>query len=479
MGKLFTAMRNAPKRTSALFAMIAVAAIVPAALLAWGPDRPTFTIEKPAGYVTFNSITNNPAHGDERNFVQVKEASAGNESYAENAALAPGKEYTVFMYYHNNAATNLNASGQGIAKGTNVRAEIPAVVPKGSNGTKAVGYVNASNAQPASVWDDISFSNQSAGDIALRYVPGTATIHNRGAVNGAKLSDNIITSGATIGYDALNGDLPGCNEFSGYVTFNIKADQPNFEVSKQVRKAGATIWAESTEVKPGDNVEYLIGYKNTGTTVQNDVVVKDQLPTGMTYVNGTTQLKNVSFPDKKTVSDNLTNGTGVNIGNYTVGSNAYIYFTAKVKAAKELVCGKTKLVNTATIETNNGNKSDTADVIVDNGECEEPKKIQVCELSTKKIITIDEQNFDSSKHSKNYADCKENNPKCPIPGKEHLPVDSPECKETPVTPPVTPPTPPELPQTGPVETVLSVIGLGALIASIGYYINSRRAFLGR
>lgn len=37
----------------------------------------------------------------------------------------------------------------------------------------------------------------------------------------------------------------------------------------------------------------------------------------------------------------------------------------------------------------------------------EPKDIQVCELESKKIITIKEDQFDQAKHSKNLADCEE------------------------------------------------------------------------
>ncbi len=39
-------------------------------------------------------------------------------------------------------------------------------------------------------------------------------------------------------------------------------------------------------------------------------------------------------------------------------------------------------------------------------DCEE-KTIQVCELATKKVITIKESEFDAEKHSKNLADCKD------------------------------------------------------------------------
>lgn len=438
MSKITSLIRRAPKRFSAVVAMVVAAIIVPAAVLAWGPDRATFTIENPAGYVTFNSITNNPAHGDERNFVQVKESTASNSTYSDSIALNAGKEYTVFIYYHNDAASNLNASGQGIALNSYVKAQIPAVVANGSNGTKAVGYIGASNANPTQVWDDISFSNTTGGDIALRYVDGSAKIYNQGALNGTTLADTIITSGAAIGYDEL-GKIPGCNEYSGYITFTVKADQPNFELQKQVRVAGSTEWKESVEAKPGATVEYQLTYKNTGTTKQNNVVLKDTLPQNLTYVGGSTYLKNVSNPTAKQVSDNLTAATGINIGNYDPNSVAYVKFSAKVNSNVDAYCGTTTLKNVARVETNNGSKEDGADVVVKSDKVCQPGKITVCEISTKKLITIDEAAFDSKKHTKDLSLCA------------------------------------ELPKTGTTENIVAFVGLGAIVASIAYFVASRRA----
>ncbi|MGH7218353.1 MAG: LPXTG cell wall anchor domain-containing protein, partial [Candidatus Microsaccharimonas sp.] len=112
------------------------------------------------------------------------------------------------------------------------------------------------------------------------------------------------------------------------------------------------------------------------------------------------------------------------------------------------------------------------------------KDIKVCELATKKIITIKETDFDASKHSKNLADCKETPPAkievCDITTKTIVTIneadfdankhttDLSKCEETPVTPP-------ELPQTGAGENIVAIVGLGALIASLAYYIASRRA----
>ena len=54
MKRFFGMIRRAPKRTAGLL-MVAAAIIVPAIIWAWGPERPTFTVENAAPYVTFNS----------------------------------------------------------------------------------------------------------------------------------------------------------------------------------------------------------------------------------------------------------------------------------------------------------------------------------------------------------------------------------------------------------------------------------------
>ena len=410
MKSLISLARRAPKATSAFILMLAAAIIVPAALFAWGPSRDTYTIAVPADHVTFNSITDNPSQGDERNFVQVRESTASNTTYADSISLTAGKEYVVFIYFHNNASSSLNESGVGIANGAYAKAAIPATVKKGSTST-AVGYVGASNATPAEVWDNIDFNNNTNGDIALRYVPGSTTIHSFGAVNGATMSDSIVTTGAPIGYESLNGVVPGCNEFAGYITLRVKADQPDFTLTKQVRISGTTDWKETVAVKTGDSVDYLITYKNTGTTVQNDVVISDTLPAGVTYKAGTTYVVNSTNPSGVKVSDKIVSG-GINISDYAPGAAAYVKFSAIITAKSDSLptCGTNTLINNAKVETNNGSKEDTANVTLEK-----------------------------------------------------------ECTDT----------PPELPHTGPAADILSIVGLGTLVTTLGYYVASRRSIIGR
>lgn len=439
MRKLFTAMRNAPKRASAVFAMIAAAVIVPTALLAWGPDRPTYTIQQPADHITFNSITNNPNYGDERNFVTIKDtANTAAGGWTDDIQVQQGKEYWVRAYVHNNAHQDLNLVAQNVTAKFNLPTQT-------ANRIQVDGYISASNATPAEVWDQAVFSSDKR--FKLNYVPGSATFTNNVFPGGTALPDSVVSTGALLGYNQLDGKIPGCFQFDGLVIFKVKPQIEDFNVNKTVRINGAAdkTFKESVNVKPGDKVDYQIHFKNTGDVQQSNVSIRDTLPTGVKYVAGSTMLSNDS--GTRAVADGITTN-GLNIGGYLPNGDAYLKFTAQVGTKEELTCGTKTLVNTVKATTPSGSDEDTANVVVDAGQCA-PGKITVCELATKKLITIDETAFDATKHSKNVADCN-----------------------------VVPTTPSELPTTGPAETALSILGLGSLVASAGYYLNSRRT-LGR
>jgi uncharacterized repeat protein (TIGR01451 family)/LPXTG-motif cell wall-anchored protein len=401
MNKLFAALKRAPKRSASIL-MIAAAIIVPAALFAWGPARTTYTIEQPADHVVFNSITNNPAYGDERQFVQIKDASAPNSTYSTSASLVAGKTYEMYVYYHNNAASNLNDAAhnyRGVANGAYMRSALPATV---AGATKATAYVGAANASPSEVYADVTMTSANGSPVALRYVANSAHIYNGGASNGSALSDNIITTGVPLGYDKLDGVVPGCNNYAGYVTFKFVATQPNFTVTKQVREQGTADWKKSIDVQPGKTVEYKIAYTNTGTTTQNNVVLNDTLPTGLTYVAGSTILVNPANPNGKVISDNVTKG-GVNIGSYNPGSNAYIRFSATVPAESALTCNQTsKFTNKVTAETDNGNKQDTADVSTSRT-CTTPTPVYTCDALAVHKISDTEYKFDGLATAKDGA----------------------------------------------------------------------------
>jgi uncharacterized repeat protein (TIGR01451 family) len=415
MSKLTSLIRRAPKRLIAGALMIAAAVIIPATLFAYGPDRPTYTFAHPADHVTFNSITDNPSVGDERNFVRIKESS-NTTTYGKTVDLTPGKKYQVEVYFHNNAATDLNASGAGIAKDVTLRMQIPGVVNAGAT-ANITGYINSSNASPTSVWDSSTATNSTAGAVAIRYVANSAKVTSNGAVNGATLPDTLFTTGTNLGYDSLNGVIPGCNQYAGYVVFEFAVEQPNFTVQKQVSTDAGKTWSTNATTTPGSTVLYRVIYTNTGTTQQDDVTITDTLPQGVTYVPGSTLIANTKTGGSyKATLDGVTSN-GLNIGSYSAAGNAYVKFSAKVADNIALTCGTNILHNVASVWTTGGSKESAADVTVN-------------------------------------KECKPN--EC-LPG---IPTGDKRC---------------ELPHTGPTDTILGFLGLGAIVASLGYFVASRRA----
>lgn len=338
-----------------LLSIVSISSVV----LAYGPARPTFTQANPANYVTFDSITDDPNYGDERDFYRVRDISTS-QTFGDSESLTAGKTYEAQIFFHNNAASNLNDSGVGIAQGVSTRADMPAIVKAGATDTESNAYINASNASPASIYDDISFSNPSNADIALRLVPGSVTFHSYGPLDGQKLSDTTLFSsaGQPLGFDSLNGVLPGCSHYSGYITYQFTAEQPNFTFAKDVRVDGTSNWQNQATVSNGATVDYRLAYDNVGQTQQNDVTLEDTLPAGLTYVPGSTELDNDASPNGEQLADGITTGK-VDIGSYTANANAYLYFKATVNAAP---C--TVLTNTAYAITNNGNSSATATLTV-------------------------------------------------------------------------------------------------------------------
>ena len=382
---------NFIKNHSIISGSVLVAAIAPALVWAWGPSRPSFTIEKPADYITFNSITNNPViGGDEKDFVGIREVGS-NAKWTNNMKVQNGKEYYVRIYVHNNAASNLNLVAENVVAKLNV----PTTTAK----TVTVqGQISASNAKPNTVWDEATFSSDN--DFNLAYVAGSALFENNG-MGTTKLPDSIVNNtGAKLGYDKLDGKIPGCFQYAGYVTVKVKAQvsQPqeknNIDLAKTVRNKtnGEKSWVETANAKSGDTVQFQIHAKNTGSAGIQNLVIRDILPKGLNYVAGSTKLYNTSNPKGLKVSDNVIQNSGINIGSYQPNGDAYVRFDATVSAENSLpVCGDNTLTNIAQASDQKIVKNDTASVKVTK-KCETPKNpVYKCEALSLNIVRKDEK----------------------------------------------------------------------------------------
>lgn len=202
---------------------------------AWGPaDRPTFTMEKPATYPVFNSITDNSAVGDERDFVRVEEKNSGRE-YANIIEVEAGKQYEVYIYYHNDASKTFNDRAHnyaGVARDVRVSSLFPLELSAGEQGVIS-GTIMASNSDPQAVWDEAYITAKE--DMTLHYVEGSARIYNDWGVNGSVLSTNLFSeTGTFIGLNNLDGVILGCEEYSGQIVYTIQTqavDSPDVPVT--------------------------------------------------------------------------------------------------------------------------------------------------------------------------------------------------------------------------------------------------------
>lgn len=181
----------------------------------WGPNRPTFTDEKPAPYAVLNSITNNPFHGDERNFTQCRDKESG--TWATSFQVDDGHTYQCYMWFENAVAPNL-AKDNRAAWLQNTRARVIFSPSSSLQGVSLVGILSAANSP--TVWSSCFFSGN--GKITLTYVKGTAGIQRIPYYDTFRpVGDTITTPGGVkLGGKKFDGIV---RQDVGYILFDVKA----------------------------------------------------------------------------------------------------------------------------------------------------------------------------------------------------------------------------------------------------------------
>lgn len=337
------------------------------------------------GQIIFNSISDGDI-GDEKNFVGARQTELLEDGRAESATpsttwsgnnitVEDGKYYVIRLYVHNNNPNGYDA----VAEDTHVKFSIP-------NGTskqiQVNGFISSSNADITGYWDYVNFNSETP--FHLDYVYGSALLSNSKAKDeaaasgyldnaGWKLSDDIVkaasTDGVLIGSDALDGKVPGGRDYAGYVTIQVKAVfDYDFTVEQKVRLAGGNKddWADTVDAEVGDRVEFRILYTNTSDKEQRNVAIKDILPVNLKYVEGSSIIKNTSYPNGAYILNDSLVENGIRIGSYDAnGGNALVYFTAEV-VDKDLDQGLNILTNWAQTGVGDVTIQDSVEIRVQN-----------------------------------------------------------------------------------------------------------------
>lgn len=425
--KLFNKIKNTVSRIpKKLLVLIAVTLLSVSAIgvvkAEFYPDRPTYDYNKMplngsscvaaddadhnrCGSLhgpVFNSFVNTPSYGDERAFVDARKSentAAGSYKNVLEDVTTGSKEVVVRMYVHNNANTATNASGQGIAKNTKVRV----LVPTGeTQSLRTRGYITADNA--STVEDTVDFTGSQA--FKLQYVPGSATIFNNGPLNNTKISDSVVTTGAPIGYDALNGNLPGCFPYEAVIQIRLKVvvkETPTLKFTKQVRVAGTKEWKKEVNTKPGDKVEWLLTTTTGPSGVNNNIVTRDVAAPNTQLVSGSVKwidaVQNAAQTDKP-----LFDG-GINVGNYGANSGFYIMYGSTVNG--DFDGCEARVRNLAYVKSDQNTEiGDDADVIITKENCTTVTPEYSCDMLTADKVGDRKYDFAVKTTAKNGATLK-------------------------------------------------------------------------
>ncbi|MEV0580981.1 hypothetical protein OG521_01250 [Streptomyces sp. NBC_01463] len=197
----------------------------------WGPGRKTFTMQKPASYPVFNSITDNRVHGDERNFVQCRDKQDGNERYADQVIANDGHHYRCYFFFNNDITPAFDTrvvdgkeypNPAAALQGSRARVLLP---PEALYNPAVRGLLSAENS--ITVWDSCNFV--APRRIRFTYVPGSARMHVKGVANGGvplkeTQEAGVMKSGLTVAPGALLGDRQDgfLYQNGGFLIFEIK-----------------------------------------------------------------------------------------------------------------------------------------------------------------------------------------------------------------------------------------------------------------
>lgn len=368
-------------KTATAMAFVIVSIATATSAQAWGPERATFTMEDPADYPTFNSITNNPTIGDEREFVRIGEIDKDVSELGNSVEVVPGHQYLVYIYFHNNASSTYNYSQynySGIATNTHMSSNFTTFISPENSG-KVSATITADNTNPKSVWDDVTMTTSSK-KVRMRYVTGSATIFNDWATNNQPLSSEALFSeeGVMLGLTRFNGAIPGCEEYHGVVTYVLQAEELSGSVEKTASLDGEE-YSDMLEADPGDEVHFKLTIKNTGDIALANTIIRDSLPEGLTLVPGSVQFWANSSTTKETLGDDLLTG-GYNFG--TFGTGNVFYLTYRAKVGEDFDCGSLVLTNTAELiydsEVSTGDKdTSSATIVVQEDDCPAPAPCEI------------------------------------------------------------------------------------------------------
>lgn len=333
--KVFSKIAAAPKRAMiALFAFFALVAL-------------------PINSVMAADVTIEGSIG-------VANQTKGETTYKPSTNAKYDEVVKFSVYYHNRQLPDSNK----VAEDLKIKVDMPTAA-----GTSQVVKVTIKGSNTNTVTDTATV-NLDRADARLEFIPGSVYwTHNTGTreniqKTSEKINDSIILNGTVL------EDVKPCHEFEATVSFMARVKIPSVSITKKVRAAGTNdAAAVNLSAQPNARLEYLITVKNLGNDTLSNVMVRDALPAGLTFVPGTVKLFNGPNPSGVTINNDYLFKGGVSAGSMGPGATVYFTFIATTPTADKLACGANAFKNVAVVDTDQTGEYNNNSIVTVNKEC--------------------------------------------------------------------------------------------------------------
>jgi hypothetical protein len=184
----------------------------------WGPQRPLYTIKNPAPRATLNSITDNPNYGDERTFLDVKDARIEKPGgFCGSRVVRDGDVLLLRAYVENSAADNLAGTPEGTARDVVLRFE-----PDGDLATlrRITATVTSSSTEPRSVTSVVELASDEP--FRLDPIAGSGRVYSNARPGGVTISPDPWRADSQLGGDRLDGVIEPGYQFAVLVTYRVR-----------------------------------------------------------------------------------------------------------------------------------------------------------------------------------------------------------------------------------------------------------------